>query len=462
MKQSIVSRFLAAGLMVAASAAPALAEGAPVVTIQHTQSVPSAAALASPTSLFVECPSGYVAVSGGLDSTSNDLEVVRLAPTFGATAENLVTALVGTQSAPTGWMAAVRNLSTTVSRSATVTTVCAQLPSAVAIVASATASAGTAADPSFGGAIPDCPAGTTAIGGGVDVANPSTMTVTSNSPRGVGGIRGYLSTLPAGTLAAPVGWSGFARNVGPASVVKVAAICAPLTDVTLVNSATFGVAAGGTGDATTVSCPANQYALGGGGDPSNVMTEVLLSSTPVYPSAPYYPSARDDGTQPGPTGLDGAYRSYASGSTTFKFGAICVPASSLPNTTPFAVGPSMSASWFNPGQSGHGITLEFLNATSAWMCWFTFDLVGNRAWICGIGTVGGNTVSFTDAFVVNGGKFPPLFDPAAIAEVPWGSVTIAFTGCNSGTMSWTTSTPNFTSGSMPLSRLTSLWGNGCT
>lgn len=129
---------------------------------------------------------------------------------------------------------------------------------------------------------------------------------------------------------------------------------------------------------------------------------------------------------------------------------------------PFAVDPSMSASWYNPAQSGHGITLEFLGSTSAWMCWFTFDLTGNRSWICGLGNVSGNTVSFPGAFVVTGGRFPPAFDPAAISEVPWGSITIAFAGCNAGTMSWTTSAAGYLSGSMPLSRLTTLWANGCS
>jgi hypothetical protein len=44
----------------------------------------------------------------------------------------------------------------------------------------------------------------------------------------------------------------------------------------------------------------------------------------------------------------------------------------------FVIGPSMSASWFNPAQSGHGITLELLDSTHAWMCWFTFDIPRRR------------------------------------------------------------------------------------
>lgn len=128
---------------------------------------------------------------------------------------------------------------------------------------------------------------------------------------------------------------------------------------------------------------------------------------------------------------------------------------------PFDLGPGMSGSWYNPAQSGHGIMLDLLSASGAWMCWFTFDLSGNRTWICGTGSISGNTISFPAAFLVSGGKFPPLFDPNAITEVPWGSITVAFTGCNAGTMSWTTSTAGYQSGSMPLTRLTTEWANNC-
>ncbi len=130
--------------------------------------------------------------------------------------------------------------------------------------------------------------------------------------------------------------------------------------------------------------------------------------------------------------------------------------------TPFVIGPSISASWYNPAQSGHGITLELLDSTRAWMCWFTFDLAGNRAWICSQGSVGGVNITFANAFTVQGGNFPPLFDPSKVVHVPWGSITITFTGCDTATMTWSTAAAGFQSGSMPMSRLTSLWSNPCS
>lgn len=126
-----------------------------------------------------------------------------------------------------------------------------------------------------------------------------------------------------------------------------------------------------------------------------------------------------------------------------------------------AVSPAMSASWFNPAESGHGIMIHLLDGNSAWMCWFTFTLAGEPAWICGIGTIVGNTITFEDAFTVEGGAFPPNFDPAQILERSWGSITVTFSGCNTGFMTWTTSAQGFTTGSMPLQRLTTLWGVSC-
>jgi hypothetical protein len=133
----------------------------------------------------------------------------------------------------------------------------------------------------------------------------------------------------------------------------------------------------------------------------------------------------------------------------------------LPNAEGIVVNPSMSASWFNPDESGHGIMIHLLDSDTAWMCWFTFTLTGEPVWICAIGQIMGDTIVFEDAFTVEGGAFPPNFDPEQIVEIPWGTITVVFTGCDSGVMTWTTSVPGFTSGSMPLVRLTTLWGVSC-
>jgi len=138
-----------------------------------------------------------------------------------------------------------------------------------------------------------------------------------------------------------------------------------------------------------------------------------------------------------------------------------IPPPDPPPTEGFEVNPSMSASWFNPAESGHGIMIHLFDENTAWMCWFTFELTGEPTWICAVGTIIGDTIVFEDAFTVEGGAFPPNFDQDMIVEIPWGTIVIVFTGCNEGSMTWTTSAPGFTSGSMPLVRLGTAWGLSC-
>lgn len=148
---------------------------------------------------------------------------------------------------------------------------------------------------------------------------------------------------------------------------------------------------------------------------------------------------------------------------TFALTAIaCLPFSNNAQAgAQVAIDPSYSASWFNHEESGHGVMIHLVDEQTAWLCWFAFDLAGNPAWICAIGAIAGDTIEFPDAFTIEGGAFPPNFEPDLIVEIPWGSITIVFSGCDSGTMTWTTDAAGYQSGSMPLVRLTTLWGNDC-
>lgn len=117
-----------------------------------------------------------------------------------------------------------------------------------------------------------CPAGQTAIGGGIDTANVLWMKVTSSAPT-FGGTRLFLQT--DGTGPAADGWQASARNDdGVAHTFKVSAICEPaggsvgpttsvITSVAIPTH-TFG--------GTSALCPAGKTAVGGGFDLENVLT----------------------------------------------------------------------------------------------------------------------------------------------------------------------------------------------
>ncbi|UXI70181.1 hypothetical protein [Tahibacter amnicola] len=132
-----------------------------------------------------------------------------------------------------------------------------------------------------------------------------------------------------------------------------------------------------------------------------------------------------------------------------------------PVTTGFVLAPSISGNWYDPAQNGHGFQIEVLPGGVATAFWFTFDNAGNPVWINAAGSIGAQTISM-DARRVLGGRFPPNFNAATITTPVWGTLRFAFTGCNSGSVTWTTVDPAFTaSGTMVLQRLTSIEGLAC-
>ncbi len=127
----------------------------------------------------------------------------------------------------------------------------------------------------------------------------------------------------------------------------------------------------------------------------------------------------------------------------------------------FAISPGIAGTWYNPAQSGQGFNIEVLQNNVFVGFWYAFDSSGNNLWLTGLGTTSGNTVTLS----MQGGKggfFPPNFDPTKITRPQWGSLTFTFSDCNTGTVSWTPlDTTNFSSGSMPIKRLTSVDGMTC-
>jgi plastocyanin len=127
----------------------------------------------------------------------------------------------------------------------------------------------------------------------------------------------------------------------------------------------------------------------------------------------------------------------------------------------FSIGTAISGNWYSPGQSGHGFQLEKVNDTTVIGIWFTFDNNGNHAWIFASGTLDGNRVAM-QAVRSRGGRFPPNFDQTQITNPPWGTLTFEFTGCNAGSVQWTSTDPAFSAaGTLPLERVTQVQGTTC-
>jgi hypothetical protein len=59
------------------------------------------------------------------------------------------------------------------------------------------------------------------------------------------------------------------------------------------------------------------------------------------------------------------------------------------------------------------------------------------------------------------GRFPPNFDPSKLQNLLWGMLIFTFTDCNNGQVSWQPVVAGYTSGSMPITRLTMPAGLSC-
>lgn len=267
-------------------------------------------------SIHLSCPTGMTATGGGVDVQNRvTMEVTASAPTFGGLKHRLLSQRDGSNRAPVGWQATVLNKSTEV-KSFTVGVICATLSGVSTVVGSNEVSVG-----SFGSKQVTCPAGTVAVGGGIDMENVKTMMVTSSAPT-FAGSQHRLGQRPDGINPAPKGWQASARNESTTTKgFKVAAICAPLTGIkTMVVAGS--VVPGNYGFERAV-CPADHIALGGGIDVTQVLRMTVSSSAPTFMGFLYRLLWQPDGTHPAPNGWSGSAINHDAILHSLKVGAIC-------------------------------------------------------------------------------------------------------------------------------------------
>jgi plastocyanin len=132
----------------------------------------------------------------------------------------------------------------------------------------------------------------------------------------------------------------------------------------------------------------------------------------------------------------------------------------------FAITPGISGNWFNPtsGQDGHGVQFEILPDHGILAIWFVFTPDGSgQTWLYAQGAYdpSSNTVT-VPAYLSLGAKFPPNFTHADDHVTQWGTLTFTFTDCNNGMLSWTSTATGYpASGSLPITRATSIAGTTC-
>jgi hypothetical protein len=124
--------------------------------------------------------------------------------------------------------------------------------------------------------------------------------------------------------------------------------------------------------------------------------------------------------------------------------------------------PGISGAWYNPEQSGHGLSIDVISRDTAIVSWAAMDLDGNPFNLYIQARIDGESLAGR-ALAPRGLRFGE-WDRADLQVPDWGEVRIDFSDCNRATLSWTpdgTAGAGFPAGSMPLRRLTQLAGVRC-
>ena len=93
-------------------------------------------------------------------------------------------------------------------------------------------------------------------------------------------------------------------------------------------------------------------------------------------------------------------------------------------------------SWMVTGHSGEGMVFDVTADGTFVMYWFTYDTEGNPFWMGGIAPLAAGDAIVVDLYSYHGPVFGSAYDPAALAEEPWGQATVEFHDCTHGTVAW--------------------------
>jgi hypothetical protein len=119
---------------------------------------------------------------------------------------------------------------------------------------------------------------------------------------------------------------------------------------------------------------------------------------------------------------------------------------------------AMTGAWYDPSRSGQGIQVQIVGQSQKdlLMYWYTFDAVGNPLWLIASAPITGDIAKMT-ALEVRGPRFAVNASP--VASQAFGEIEIEFNDCQSGVMRYNT---RLGAGVMPLTRLSSTFGQSCT
>lgn len=124
---------------------------------------------------------------------------------------------------------------------------------------------------------------------------------------------------------------------------------------------------------------------------------------------------------------------------------------------------SHSGSWYNPDQSGHGLSVQVLDSDTMVIYWFVYHPDGTPTFLTSLASIAGDTAA-GNVFQYSGMRFGE-FDPASIVKEHWGTLSLTFSGCDTALLSYDSTLSYkgvpFGSGDIEMTRLTSIDGMEC-
>lgn len=139
------------------------------------------------------------------------------------------------------------------------------------------------------------------------------------------------------------------------------------------------------------------------------------------------------------------------------------PCAAIGTPPPPSVGSAWSGSWFRSDAPGDGWVVQVGAGGEAVVGWYTFDPVGEPAWLVGRGRFDDARRSLRLRLTrAVGARFGTAFDPAAVTRVDWGELQLEFDGCDRAIAHWQPLLAGWPAGSAALTRLTRVAGSaGC-
>ncbi|MGE4072932.1 MAG: hypothetical protein AB7E72_17330 [Lysobacterales bacterium] len=115
-----------------------------------------------------------------------------------------------------------------------------------------------------------------------------------------------------------------------------------------------------------------------------------------------------------------------------------------------------SGTWYDPNRVGEGLLVQILGDGRASVYWFGYraDAPNEQTWLVGTGDFEGEVLRVADVYRPTGGGFGPSFNPNQVVLADWGEMLLTFRSDGGLTLRWTSTMPEYGSGTRALQRLT--------